>query len=275
VADTVNLFGKPVKKAYVIGGGVIAGALFIYEYRKQQAAKSATAATAAAAPSVNPAGDQYPPDGTTGNPSDPYSTDPATGMTYGDEAGAGYTGNGAGNLGGYYGSGALYGGGTGYEQPGSFTSNAYWTQYAEQMMGSSGSDAISAALGAYVAGAALSTTQVSIVEQAVAIAGYPPVAGSGGYPPSIRSGASGSGSTGSTAPAGPLTFAVPDGMGKWMNATFPSQAAVTAFYTSLGMGPHGVYSGHYPNGLTNAQITQAVQAAGGKITSPTGYVLPT
>lgn len=276
MADTVNLFGTPVKKTYVIGGGVIVGALFIYEYRKQQAAKAAAAAAASASagPSVNTSGDQYPPDGTTGNPSDPYSTDPATGMTYGDEAGGGYVGNGVSNLGGYYGGGGLYGGGTGFESPGSFTSNAYWTQYVEQMMGSSGNDSISAALGAYITGAPLSTTQISIVEQAVAIAGYPPVAGANGYPPSIQSGPSGSG--GGTPAGSPVTVNVPDGAGKWMAVTFPNVAAAEQFFKAEGVTTSAITAGgpspaeNWPAGDSPAQILAAVKAAGGTVSGPAG-----
>lgn len=75
--------------------------------------------------------------------------------------------------------------------------------------------------------------------------------------------------TTTTPPAGtPVTVAVPDGTGKWMNASFPTQAAMNAFYTAI-----GVTNGNYPNGLNNAQITAAVQQAGGSIVSGTGEVL--
>lgn len=226
MADTVNLFGHPVKKGWVIGGGVVAGAVVIYYVRKQQAASAASTAASSSAPTgPTAAGDPYPPDGTTGNPSDPYSTDPATGQTYGNEANGGYVGTGASNLGGYYGNTSLYGAGTGYEQPGSFTSNAYWSQYVEQLMGSSGNDAISQAIGAYVTGAPVTSAGVSIIEQAIAVAGYPPVSGTNGYPPSINSG-----SSGATA-----TVTVPDVTGQTLTA---AQAAITAAGLSYS-GPSG------------------------------------
>lgn len=223
---TVNLFGRPVKKGWVIGAGVVAGGVTIYYMRRKAASAAAAPAQSSAAPAgPTAAGDPYPPDGTTGNPSDPYSTDPATGMTYGDEANGGATGNGVSGLGGYYGNTSLYGAGTGYEQPGSFTSNAYWAQYVEQLMGSDGNDSISQAIGAYISGADVTGAGVSIIEQAIAVAGYPPVAGSGGYPPSINAGGSGA----------PATVAVPDVVGQTLAA---AQAAISGAGLSYS-GPSG------------------------------------
>jgi len=76
-----------------------------------------------------------------------------------------------------------------------FTSNAVWAQYAEQLLGSDGNDATSAALGAYLTGAQLTEAQTSLVEEAIAVANYPPVPGPTGYPPSMNV------STASTPPA--------------------------------------------------------------------------
>jgi hypothetical protein len=66
----------------------------------------------------------------------------------------------------------------------------------------------------------------------------------------------------------PVYVAVPDGSGHWMNAEFPSQGAENTFYANI-----GVRNGDYPNGLSNAQITSAVQQVGGQIISGTGLVL--
>jgi hypothetical protein len=70
--------------------------------------------------------------------------------------------------------------------PGSFINNAQWAQYAEQAMGSDGSDTIAAALGKYITGGEVTTAQVTTIDEAIAIAGYPPVPGPGGKPPSIN-----------------------------------------------------------------------------------------
>ena len=73
--------GKPLPKWAVYAGVGGAAVAVIYYYRKKSSASGAVTAAAAATST-----DQYPPDGTTGDPSDPYSVDPATGQTYGDEA---------------------------------------------------------------------------------------------------------------------------------------------------------------------------------------------
>src|SRR5487761_1037706 len=82
VADTkqVTIPGTKTKVSKPVAAGAVGlvGIGIIYYYTKQKKASAAVPA----ATSTN----QYPPDGTTGDPSDPYSTDPATGQTYGDEA---------------------------------------------------------------------------------------------------------------------------------------------------------------------------------------------
>ncbi|HEY1699191.1 MAG TPA: PASTA domain-containing protein [Trebonia sp.] len=112
-------------------------------------------------------GGSYPWDGTEGNPSDPYSLDPATGTTYGDGEGYGSSGEGG--------------------PP--FATNGAWSQYAENyLITTLGMDAstVSEALGYYIAGEQVTPAQQDIINQATAIAGPPPVTGPGGYPPSIR-----------------------------------------------------------------------------------------
>lgn len=73
-----------------------------------------------------------------------------------------------------------------------FTSNGQWSQAVIAYMTSNGlvsdSTALTAALGKYTTGAyiAVGSTDDSLVEQAIAVEGYPPVSGIGGYPPSIN-----------------------------------------------------------------------------------------
>lgn len=176
MADTIHLPGMGETKkstAYMIGAGlVVVGGIAYYRSKK-------TAAAAQAA-SVAQAG------GTT--------TDPATGYPYGSaedaaalaaqsnyNTGAGY--------GGYAGGGYPYSGG----QPGTvqtgFTSNAAWAQaYEEYAVNNiqSSSTVVAAALGKYLTGQPLTPDQLSIVEQAIAFEGPPPVAGTNGYPPSYQ-----------------------------------------------------------------------------------------
>ena len=194
-----------VPKGWVVGVVVISGGVLGYAYyRHRQTAAAASAAPAASTAPVAtpPGGDQYPPDGTTGDPTDPNSTDPDTGMTYGDEAlyGGGSGGYGTSGFfpGSYYGSGGGSGSGV-TPGPGAFTTNADWAQYAEQQLsGTADPTALSAALGVYLTGRAATSDQVNLIDQAIAVAGYPPVAGPGNNPPGIVQG-------GTPGPGGTIT----------------------------------------------------------------------
>jgi hypothetical protein len=78
---------------------------------------------------------------------------------------------------------------------GGFTTNGEWAQQAETDLGGLGIDqtTLAAALGYYLTGQALSDAQQSLVDQAIAEEGYPPVAGPDGYPPAMKTGATGTG----------------------------------------------------------------------------------
>lgn len=204
MADEVKIPGikQPLPKPLVfVGLGGVGIAIVIYYRNKKNQASQQPAATST---------DQYPPDGTVGDPTDPYSTDPATGQTYGDEAvGSGGTFGAFGGLGGTGGSGwdpntGLYTDpngntctnpdGSGY-CPGSsgggppFSTNQAWASYAEQQLADSTSGspgALAAALGLYLAGQEVDPAQVTLIYEAQGVAGPVPVAGPGGYPPNIK-----------------------------------------------------------------------------------------
>jgi hypothetical protein len=182
MADTLNLPGLgPVKKTWAIGGAaVVAGILAVAYYRHRANAGTAAAAAAAAQP-------------------DPNAIDPATGLTYGEEAagiqagdlaGAGTPYGDTSGIVGYDAQGnPIYADQVGYGPSPSFTSNGAWSQAAQQyLVSATGADAgtVAAALGAYINGQTLSSAQASVVQQAIAFFGQPPDQGSDGYPPALR-----------------------------------------------------------------------------------------
>lgn len=180
MADTVKVPGikKPLPKAAVIGGLAVTGIAIVWYYRKNHSA-SPPAATAT---------DQYPPDGTMGNPQDPYSTDPATGQTYGNEAAGSGTFGGFGTAPADTGSssgGSSGGGGQTSEPHGGppFGSNDEWARYAEAHVHVKGT---AEAVGLYLNGRVLDAAQADIIYQAIAVAGPVPADGPGGYPPKLR-----------------------------------------------------------------------------------------
>ena len=166
-----------VPKTAVYGGVAVVVVLVILHYRNPGPAAAPAAGAGA-----------YPPDGTAGNPADPNSVDPTSGITYGNEG----IGSGAAvpayGLGGGSGGSGSSGSSDGQQGP-PFTDNAAWSQYAENYLTSTvGEDAgtVASALGAYLAGRPVTPAQKDIIDQAVGFAGNPPVTGPGGYPPSIR-----------------------------------------------------------------------------------------
>jgi PASTA domain len=185
----------PVPKKYIGIGAVILAAILAVAYYRHSKAQAVPATTPSAGSAAFDAGftggvpdlaenDPYPPDGTVGDPTDPNSTDPATGATYGDEQ-SGY-GTTAG--GGSY-QGPFPGGGSGNQGGGPpFASNAAWAQAAEAELTANGSSAtvVQVALGRYLNGQAVSKAQQNVIDAATGLEGEPPVAGKDGFPPAIR-----------------------------------------------------------------------------------------
>lgn len=193
------VFGK-VKKAYAGAGAAVLLVLAILWYRNRHASSAAAPAQA---------GQQTDPAGNVG------TIDPATGYVYGspqDQAAlaasagtsadlSGGGGGGGSDIIGYDSNGnPVYGTSTSDQVSSGppFSSNAAWSQYAISALEGNGYDAASVTsdLGAYLAGSQVTAAQKDVIDAAIAVAGYPPVSGPNGYPPSINL-------TGSTAGGGP------------------------------------------------------------------------
>lgn len=103
---------------------------------------------------------------------------------------AGLDGLGLGGYGQYYPPA-----GTNLPGAGGFTTNGEWAQQAETDLGGVGVNqlTLAAALGNYLTGRALTTNQESLVNQAIAMEGYPPVSGASGYPPAMKTSPNGGG----------------------------------------------------------------------------------
>jgi hypothetical protein len=176
-----------VKKEYVYAGGAVAGVLLVVVYMRSKSKAAATGATVTdpagnVCAALNPSSGYCP-----GSPQDLSYT--GTGSTLAGSNSASYVG---GQIIGYdqYGN-PIYSSSTSQTGvPGAYTNNAQWTQAAltsmQQADPSTDSGVISAALGAYINGVAATSAQQSIIQQAIALQGYPPVGGQNGYPPSIK-----------------------------------------------------------------------------------------
>jgi hypothetical protein len=185
-------FGTASKKTVaLIGGGGLLVVGVVWYRTKKAGGSSATSGTSSSTATDN--------------------IDPATGYAYGspeDQAALASQSSGYPAYGGGYG----YGGGSGIppsqngqgiagEGPGGFTSNANWAQYAEEYLANTvGADPIVVgnALGKYITGQAVTAEQAQVIDQAIAFAGYPPVAGPNNHPPAINISQNGGGGGGNT-----------------------------------------------------------------------------
>jgi hypothetical protein len=176
-----------VKKEYVYAGVAVGGVLLVVVYMRSKSKAAATGATVTdpagnVCAALNPSSGYCP-----GSPQDLSYT--GTGSTLAGSNSASYVG---GQIIGYdqYGN-PIYSSSTSQTGvPGAYTNDAQWTQAAlislQQADPSTSSEIISAALGAYINGVAATSDQQSIIQQAIALQGFPPVGGQNGYPPSIK-----------------------------------------------------------------------------------------
>lgn len=179
-----------VDKKYVAAGGVLlAGVLVVVYYRsKKQAAASSSSSTGTV---TDPAGNVCAAlDPNSGYcPGTPQDTAYQQSTLLGTDS-ASYVG---GQIIGYdqYGNPIYSGGGTtGAQVPGSYTNNAQWSQAAQSTLvtddPSVDPGTIATALGLYITGGAVTAEQQQLIEQAIAMQGYPPIGGPNGFPPSIK-----------------------------------------------------------------------------------------
>lgn len=90
--------------------------------------------------------------------------------------------------------------------PGSFLNNAQWSQYVIDYFDTNGlvenTSQLSSAIGKYLSGQSIAkgSSEESLVNQAIAIGGKPPIAGANGYPPSINTNNSTTNGTADTTP---------------------------------------------------------------------------
>jgi hypothetical protein len=182
--------GKKVPKAVAIGGVAVVGVLAVMWWRNNHSAAAPAASTGMVTDSA-------------GNVC--TAVNPATGFCPGtaeDTDALNGTLNGAGGSGG--GSDSIIGTTTPDQVTNGppFTTNAAWSQYAITTLGQSGNTdpgALTDALGAYLAGGQVTAAQHILINDALAVAGSPPVTGVNGFPPSINvAGSISGGGTGTT-----------------------------------------------------------------------------
>src|SRR5208282_167517 len=180
----IKVFGKNVPK-WVVYGGVIGGGgglIYAYVHNKNKAKAAASAATTPNTASTYAYGygsQQY-----------------AYGSQYGYGAYGYASGSGDAGIGTNYGYG-YYNAGQPQEYSPQATTNAEWSAAAISALTAQGftGTQVLGALGPYLAGQAISTSQASVVQAAIAVEGYPPVPGQNGDPPGIKTGGGGGGQT--------------------------------------------------------------------------------
>jgi hypothetical protein len=174
----VKIGGQSFKKSHVmIAVAGVGGVALLYYMRQRNASTTASTTSANASTGVDAAGYAI------GSPED-LAYEAQLNGDYGSSV------SGDGSIIGYdsegnpvYGNGGTSGTPVG---PGNYTSNAQWAQAFEQQVGSSGNDATAAALGKYLTGQSMTADQVTIVQEAIASQGYPPVSGPSGNPPGFK-----------------------------------------------------------------------------------------
>jgi hypothetical protein len=183
-----------VKKKYVIIGGVGLGGLVIVTVWMRSKKASQSAANQASV--TDPAGNVC----AALDPNTGYCPGTSPDMQYQTPLGTNAASYVGGQVIGYdaYGN-PIYSSQNPVTGPGSYVNNAQWSQaalsYLMQQEPSADPAVIGAALGAYIEGQPVTSAQKSIIEQAIAFEGSPPVPGANGDPPNINESNGGGGTT--------------------------------------------------------------------------------
>jgi PASTA domain len=189
----MKVFGKNIPTWAVYGSVIGGGGALVYAYVRE---KNKKAAAAAAATTANTSG---------GYGTYAYGYGSAAQFGYGAYAYGAYTEDPYGYGSGYAGIGTNYGYGdygAGSSEPSSTqaTTNAQWSAavvsaLTNQGVGYTGQQVLGA-IAPYLAGQPVSAAQGLIVQQAIAVEGYPPVPGPSGNPPGIVTASTTGGGTG-------------------------------------------------------------------------------
>lgn len=242
--------GKPkimgVKKEFVYIGGAAVGVLGIAWYRAKKQSQQSSSSGMVTDPAGNVCSALDPNSGyCPGTPQDLSYQQTLVGTNS-----ASYVG---GQVIGYDQTGnPIYSSGPSAPGPGSYISNAQWSQaavtYIVQLEPSADPAVIADALGAYINGKPVTAAQQTIIHQAIAFQGQPPVGGPNGNPPGIV-----------TAPNPPPVQTAPKsapglsvtphpGM---INAGWSAVATATSYeLTVIGAGGKGTGTSHYDQTVT-------------------------
>jgi hypothetical protein len=244
--------GKKVPKALAIGGVAVVGVLAAVWWRNNHSATGTS--TGAAATVTDSAGNVC------------SAVNPATGFCPGtaeDTNALNGTLNGAGGFGDGSGGDSIIGTTTPDQVTNGppFTTNAAWSQYAVATLEASDSaidtGALTDALGAYLNGGQVTAAQHVLINDALAVAGSPPVTGANGFPPSINvAGSISGGGTGTTV----VKVRVPNVVG--MRTAEQAEPAIKAagLVPSLG-GGFDAHAVNYVNSQTPAANTLVNQGS--------------
>ena len=180
LSGDVKIGNQRVPKSLAYGGGAVVFVLVVMWYRNRKSNSSSSSTTT----------DQFPSDGTVGDPTDPFSVDPVTGITYGNEAAS--TGGAFSFPATTTGTPIDGGGGGGSNNSGTptgppFSTNDQWSQYVIQYFSDQSVVDIGAftdAIGLYLNGTPITSAQAQFVQDAIAVGGTPPVSGPNNRPPS-------------------------------------------------------------------------------------------
>lgn len=178
-----------VKKEYVYAGVAVGGVILVVVYMRSRQQSAAANSALVTDPSGNQCAALSPTSGyCPGTPEDlAYQGTGVNGTLEGTNA-ASYVG---GQIIGYdqYGNPIYSSNSQQSGVPGAFTNNAQWSQAALQEIAdlepNADSGVVAAALGVYINGQPATPAQVSIIQQAIALEGMPPVGGTNGNPPGI------------------------------------------------------------------------------------------